>query len=169
MSKKCTIKVGGKPCGKVMAQRDYVTHLKSEHSMELIINPIEHYKTVHEQVEHIYDISNAAVNSNGVLVDMVLRSFWRMAIYDQLTKHVQIDLEYDIFIEYLVPLIGTIERAGRDLREEDKKNKKIHEKNPEIPLLHPNWNQTEKVRVMRTSKFLAYHDFFKNRKTMENL
>lgn len=159
MSKICSIKVGGKRCGIKIALKDYATHLKIKHNMELIINPIQHYTTIHEQVEHVYDISNAALNKNGVLVDMVLRTFWHMQIYDSNTGRIEINMDYEDYIDYFVPFIGTIERAGRDLRAEARKH---HE-------LHPNWKFSDHVKVLRTAKEIAYRNFFKGRKDIEKL
>lgn len=152
--KTCTIKVGGQRCAKKIALKAYADHLRTAHSIQLIVNPIETYVMVHEQVEHIYDTVPQSLGSDGVLVDRVLRYFYGMAIYDSNTQRLQIDMEYEDFILYLIPLIGTITRAGRDLRAEAKKN----------PQMHPEWIISEHVKVLRGSKEISYRNFFKGRK-----
>lgn len=157
--KECTVKVNGFPCGKKMALRDYASHLKIEHQIELLGNPIELYLTIRDRCEYIYDTVPAALGNDGVLVDRVLRYFYGMVIYDQETKRLIINLKYEDFIDYLVPFIESITRAGRDLREEAKKH----------PELHQNWIISDHVRVYRGSKFQAYKNFFSGRKEIEKL
>ena len=140
----------GRPCGTKIALKDYANHLREVHKLDLIVNPLKTYTKVKEQVEYIYDLSNAAINSDGVLVDLVLRSFYGLAIYDAKTQHIQIDIPYDVFMDYLTPLFSTITRAGRELRAEATDN----------PGLHPSWKFSEHVRVRRQLKEGAYRMFF---------
>ena len=163
MSKTCSIKVGKERCGRKMALKDYAAHIKQEHNIDILVNPIENYIHIHEQVEDAYDHSNAALNNDGVLVDHILRRYWSLAIYDANTQRIEINMKYGDFIDYLVPLIETICRAGRDLRKEAKDTAK--EGHP----MHPTWEFSDHVNVLRSSKFLSYRDFFRNRNAITNM
>jgi hypothetical protein len=145
--------------GTKFSLKQYAEHLKTAHNLELVVNPLKTYLTIRDQVEYVYDAEPATLGSNGVLVDKVLRWYWHLAIYEQSTKRVKIDLTYEDFIDYLVPIIDDITRAGRDLRREAKK----------FPEMHPDWKISEHVQLRRKGKELSLRDFFASRRAIEKM
>lgn len=153
MSKLCTIRLeSGERCNTRVPLKDYAEHIR-KHGLEITANTISNYVRIEEQVEHILDESAAAVNDDGVACDLVLRRYYRMAIYDITTKCVEIKLPYEEFIKSLIPLISSICRAWRNLRKEAQ----------EHPELHPDWKLSEHVIVRHTYQERAFRMFFTGR------